>query len=498
MENQNSERSLEALRMLQKIYSGISSDTEQSLSSLLSLGARHLGMGDGMIVHLDGKVGVVMHHSPHASIFYNGYVIPEKDMVLPMDRSVSVSSFKNKSYLKNEFVNKTGIECLIKAPVTIGGVLYGGICFVGYTSRTEDFDEIDILLVTHLSSIVSLIIEKSILLDEMNAKEYSINDIIKKKDAGMVRLDHEFRTPLNAIMGFADLLKEELKGKQGEILAENIADASRNLLHIINTVKGVAIPEIPDTIDAEGRDWTKSLSMTDLSKHTIKFDKGRVLVVDDARSNRFFLMELLRRSGLDTMEASNGEEAIEMIRNEKPDAVILDIFMPVLDGQTLARILRDDPIAPQPPLIALTGSDLKGVDRSLFDAVLNKPIRRKKLLETLSRFLTVKSEMSESPEKNSGKRKSFSLSEISVSSEIYETVHYEYRDWWDRVSGSLSLEDIGQFASAISSFGLEHRLEILNEYGSSLSASVDKLDIAGIQINLKQFPMILDKIKFIE
>lgn len=66
----------------------------------------------------------------------------------------------------------------------------------------------------------------------------------------------------------------------------------------------------------------------------------RVLIVEDDESLRFLYSEELREEGYEPMLAKNGKEAIQILRNTKPDLIVLDIIMPVMDGiETLGRII---------------------------------------------------------------------------------------------------------------------------------------------------------------
>jgi DNA-binding response OmpR family regulator len=76
--------------------------------------------------------------------------------------------------------------------------------------------------------------------------------------------------------------------------------------------------------------------------------KAKVLIVDDEESLRFLYAEALREEGYEPILAKNGKEAIGILKNLKPDLVVLDIVMPMMDGmETLGRIIgqyKDIPI----------------------------------------------------------------------------------------------------------------------------------------------------------
>jgi CheY-like chemotaxis protein len=104
----------------------------------------------------------------------------------------------------------------------------------------------------------------------------------------------------------------------------------------------------------------------------------KVLIVDDEPDiRRIAKLGLARVGGMEVVEASNGTEALARAREDHPDAVLLDVMMPVLDGpSTLAR-LREDPATSAIPVVFLTAKAIAAeVDRlkSLGAAgVLTKP-----------------------------------------------------------------------------------------------------------------------------
>jgi PAS domain S-box-containing protein len=96
---------------------------------------------------------------------------------------------------------------------------------------------------------------------------------------------------------------------------------------------------------------------------------GRVLVVDDDADTRVVLEEYLREAGFEVTTARHGKEALEKINGETPDAVLLDLLMPVMDGMTFLEHLRAEPRHLGLPVIVLTGKDLSDLERETLGAV---------------------------------------------------------------------------------------------------------------------------------
>ncbi len=84
---------------------------------------------------------------------------------------------------------------------------------------------------------------------------------------------------------------------------------------------------------------------------------GLVLIVDDDAAMRLLLRASIERGGFDVVEASGGEEAVGLFTRNKPDAVLLDVVMPGLDGFETCAILRSHPAGKHVPILMVTGVD---------------------------------------------------------------------------------------------------------------------------------------------
>ena len=83
-------------------------------------------------------------------------------------------------------------------------------------------------------------------------------------------------------------------------------------------------------------------------------DKKKVLIVDDERDALFILEKELTARGYSVIAADNGKNALNLAKSEHPDLIILDIWMPGMDGAEVAAKLREDPKTKDIPVIFLT------------------------------------------------------------------------------------------------------------------------------------------------
>jgi PAS domain S-box-containing protein len=116
-----------------------------------------------------------------------------------------------------------------------------------------------------------------------------------------------------------------------------------------------------------------------------------ILVVEDAELNQEVMQELLRQAGCQVRIAANGQEALRAVVEARPDCVLMDCQMPVMDGFEATRRLRAEPQWENLPIIALTANAMAGDRERCLAAGMNgfvtKPVKFNELLETLARWL---------------------------------------------------------------------------------------------------------------
>ena len=118
---------------------------------------------------------------------------------------------------------------------------------------------------------------------------------------------------------------------------------------------------------------------------------ARVLVVDDHPDILALTVAVLELAGHEVDTAENGREAVEKAVDHKPDAIVLDIMMPVMDGLAALKILQSQPTSHIPVLLMSAKTDVSDVETGLAAGAvgyLTKPFDPKALLGELSRALS--------------------------------------------------------------------------------------------------------------
>lgn len=117
----------------------------------------------------------------------------------------------------------------------------------------------------------------------------------------------------------------------------------------------------------------------------------RIVLVEDNAMNRRLAQFLLKSEGYIVYEATNGREALELVKSHLPDLVLMDLQLPQLDGFTTTRMLKQDPTTKDIPIVALTAYAMKGdaerASEAGCDGYITKPIDKKEFLEMVARYL---------------------------------------------------------------------------------------------------------------
>jgi CheY-like chemotaxis protein len=117
----------------------------------------------------------------------------------------------------------------------------------------------------------------------------------------------------------------------------------------------------------------------------------RVLIVEDDEFSRDILTRRLARSGFEILAAADGREGVIAARLHRPDVILMDLDMPVMDGRTAIRSLRNDPRTYRIPIIVLSAhsspEDVTTAADQGCQAYEAKPIVFRRLLERIAEVL---------------------------------------------------------------------------------------------------------------
>lgn len=117
----------------------------------------------------------------------------------------------------------------------------------------------------------------------------------------------------------------------------------------------------------------------------------KILIVEDNEMNRDMLSRRLERRGFAIVMAVDGQQGVDMARAEKPDLILMDMSLPVMDGWTATQTIKGDAELAKIPVIALTAHAMAGDREKAMGAGCDdydtKPIELPRLLEKIGKFL---------------------------------------------------------------------------------------------------------------
>jgi two-component system cell cycle response regulator DivK len=120
-------------------------------------------------------------------------------------------------------------------------------------------------------------------------------------------------------------------------------------------------------------------------------DVVTVLLVEDTEDNRQMMRRLLEMSGYRVVEAINGKEAIEVASQLRPEVILMDLSLPLIDGLAATRRIRSFPELTKVPIVAVSAHDTADIHSEALaagcDAYITKPIDYSELEEIIQRLL---------------------------------------------------------------------------------------------------------------
>jgi sigma-B regulation protein RsbU (phosphoserine phosphatase) len=183
--------------------------------------------------------------------------------------------------------------------------------------------------------------------------------------APLSHLRHDLRTPLNQIIGYSELLMEETADAghaEYDADLQRIRRAAGTLLELINeNLTDERVTLVGEVVDAAVRPapaaHAPSGDVPNTDEERPAAVPGHILVVDDSAENRDMLARQLVRQGHTVSMAPDGQVALDMVRAEAFDLVLLDMMMPVLDGYSTLVALKADPALRHLPVIMISALD---------------------------------------------------------------------------------------------------------------------------------------------
>ena len=118
---------------------------------------------------------------------------------------------------------------------------------------------------------------------------------------------------------------------------------------------------------------------------------NRILIVEDQEDNRMIMRDVLSSAGFDLIEAVNGEDGVKLAHSERPDLILMDIQLPIIDGYEATRQIKGSTVLKSIPIIAVTSYALSGDQAKAraagCDGYISKPFSPRELLARVREYL---------------------------------------------------------------------------------------------------------------
>ncbi|HBB91667.1 MAG TPA: hypothetical protein DC042_08085 [Bacteroidales bacterium] len=251
---------------------------------------------------------------------------------------------------------------------------------------------------------------------------------------------------------------------------------------------------IPDV--AFLRDYEPLQSDIQINTKEIEFEQATVLVADDVQSNRKYLMDALKDTNLNIIEAENGQVAYQIAEENLPDLIITDILMPLMNGFELLEQLKQNEKLNHIPVIAYSASvmkeDKERIHTSEFAGLLIKPVQINELYQMLMNHLPYKSHVEdELPERTDT---------VALSNEIRDlqgligSLEKDLMDTWKTFDKRQPIQEVKEFGKTLIYLGEEHHAAVITRYGEDLANAASSFNIEKILKLLKQYPKLLENL----
>jgi len=224
-----------------------------------------------------------------------------------------------------------------------------------------------------------------------------------------------------------------------------------------------------------------------------KFEGKKVLLVEDNEINREVILALLKDTGLEEDTVVNGKEALEKVKEKEYDLILMDVQMPVMDGLTATKEMRDKGI--KTPIVALTAHAMKEEAERCLKAGMNehlsKPVDVKKLYETLEKFLGKANyvEVKKDNEFLKGEHINFEggLKRVGGNKKLYESLLKKfYEEYSDKNFEELEGEELRRAAHTLKGTAGNLGAERLSTIAGKLEKTLDKSLIPELKKELKE------------
>jgi signal transduction histidine kinase/CheY-like chemotaxis protein len=233
------------------------------------------------------------------------------------------------------------------------------------------------------------------------------------------------------------------------------------------------------------------------------FEPATIIVADDVELNRDLLAGYFEGTGHRMLFAENGRQAVDLALAHKPDVILMDMRMPVLDGYAATLEIKAHPDLRHIAVIAVTASTQKEGEiriRQVCDSFIRKPCSPVDLSREFLRFLKLRPAPAPTVKSNSApaavaEEESADFARTETWPALARKLEAEHAGDWPSLCEALPVRRIRQFAARLNDLAREHCAPILQRYGEALDQQGEQFDLDNLPKTLAKFPSIIASIK---
>jgi len=233
-------------------------------------------------------------------------------------------------------------------------------------------------------------------------------------------------------------------------------------------------------------------------REKLRFKNIKALIVDDIEDNRNLLIEIMKKVKIGVIAAENGREAIALAERDNPDIIFMDIQMPVLDGISASKRIKENSETRAIPIVAVTASAetdfySRNADSiSNFSGHISKPYSFMSIIDVLNNLLSSSSYTLD--EDALSIQSDFNNDDITDREALLAELAGLYSDWKElRPTGRMSI--LENFGKRLQEIGNRYNARILISYSDDLLTYIQLFDLSGIEIELTRYPEIIEMLK---
>lgn len=250
-----------------------------------------------------------------------------------------------------------------------------------------------------------------------------------------------------------------------------------------------------------------SLVMEEEAEHAITidsvvFDISTILIVDDIELNRTLLKAYFTQANLNFLDAENGEQGIYYATKHKPDIILMDIKMPIMNGDKAIELIKKNKETQHIPIVVITASVMKHNTEKIkaeCDIFLQKPISKQELFSALMKLLPyhlqeahIHTDILPETVPPQPIVTALTAEELTTLCEQLDTHYYPL---WHELNGVQTINDLETFGEDIHQLGKQFNCEQLIQWGEKLFKQANHFDMDGLTQTMDKFPTLYHDLK---